>query len=92
MATFLMFGNYSQNALKSIDAKRTNKAAALIKKYGGSIKAGYALLGEVDIILIVELPDFEQAMKVSVALNKLLGIAFRTAPAVSIEDFDKLMK
>ncbi len=41
MTTFLMFGNYSQDALKSISAKRTDKANALIKKHGGKIKAGY---------------------------------------------------
>jgi hypothetical protein len=30
-------------------------------------------------------------MKVSAELNKLLGVAFKTAPAVSISEFDKLM-
>jgi hypothetical protein len=40
----------------------------------------------------VELPNSEQAMKTSVALSKMLGILFTTAPAVSIEDFDKLME
>jgi hypothetical protein len=31
-------------------------------------------------------------MKTSSALGKLLGISFRTAPAVSMADFDKFMK
>jgi uncharacterized protein with GYD domain len=92
MATYLMFGKYSQKALKAISAKRTDDAIALIKKHGGEVKAGYALLGEEDLILIVDLPDTERAMKTSVALTKQLGIAFRTAPAVSMEDFDKLME
>ncbi len=92
MTTFLLFGKYSKESLKSIDPKRTNKAAALIKKHGGFLKGGYALLGKVDIVLIVELPDLGEAMKVSVALTKLTGIAFHTEPALSIEDFDKLMK
>jgi uncharacterized protein with GYD domain len=91
MATYLMFGKYSQEALKAISAKRTTEANALIKKHGGEFKSGYALLGEEDLVLIVDLPDTERAMKTSVALSKLLGIAFRTAPAVSVEDFDKLM-
>jgi hypothetical protein len=30
-------------------------------------------------------------MKTSVGLAKLLGIAFSTAPAMSIEEFDKLV-
>ncbi len=91
MATYLMFGKYSLESVKAISPKRTNNAVALIKKHGGELKSGYALLGEVDLVLIVDLPDTERAMKTSVALSKLLGISFITAPAVSVEDFDKLM-
>jgi uncharacterized protein with GYD domain len=91
MATFVMFGKYSLEAVKGINTKRTNQTLALIKKYGGEVKAGYALLGDVDIVLVVDLPDTERAMQVSAALTKLLGISFNTAPAVSFEQFDKLM-
>jgi hypothetical protein len=48
------------------------------------------MLGEKDLLLIVDLPSTEQAMKTSVALSRMLGIGFTTAPAVSIEAFDKL--
>ena len=91
MATFFMFGKYSADALKGISAKRTEKAAALVEKFGGEVKSGYALLGEYDLVLIVELSDTEQAMQTSVALSKLTGIAFTTAPAVSVEAFDRIM-
>lgn len=91
MATYLMFGKYSLDAVKAISAKRTDKTVALIKENGGELKAGYALLGKTDLVLIVDLPDTERAMKTSAALSKLLGISFSTAPAVSMEDFDKLM-
>jgi uncharacterized protein with GYD domain len=91
MATYLMFGSYSQEAMKAISAERTDKSIALIEKHGGKLKAGYALLGEKDLVLIVDLPDNEQAMKTSVALSKMLGIGFSTAPAVTFETFDKLI-
>ena len=91
MATYLMFGKYSLEAVKAISAKRTDETAALIKQHGGELKAGYALLGDIDLVLIVSLPDTEHAMKASAALSKLLGISFSTAPAVSVEEFDKLM-
>jgi len=91
MATYLMFGKYSQDSVKQISARRTDKAIDLIKKNGGELISGYALLGEFDLVLIVDLPDTEQAMKVSVALTKLLGISFTTAPAVTFEEFDRLM-
>jgi len=91
MATYLMFGKYSASAVRAISAKRTDEAAALIKQHGGKLKAGYALLGDVDLVLVVELPDTEHVMQASAGLSKLLGISFSTAPAVSLEDFDKLM-
>jgi uncharacterized protein with GYD domain len=91
MATFFMFGKYSLEGMKGISAGRSTKAIALIKKHGGELKTGYALLGDVDLVLIVEMPDTGQAMKTSAALAKLLGASFRTAPAVSMDEFDMLM-
>lgn len=91
MATYLMFGKYTLEALKGISAKRTEEAQALIKQHSGTLKAAYALLGETDLVLIVDLPDNGQAMKLSAAMAEKFSIAFTTAPAVSVEDFDKLM-
>jgi len=91
MENYILFGKYSQNSLKEISKERTEKSIALIKEHGGELKAGYALLGEVDLVLIVKLPDIQTALKVSMGLTKLLGIAFHTAPAVSMEEFDKLI-
>jgi uncharacterized protein with GYD domain len=91
MATFILFGKYSSEALKGMSAKRTDKVVGLIKKMKGKVKSMYALLGENDLVFIVDLPNMEQAMKASVALHKLTGIAFTTAPALSVEEFDKLM-
>ena len=92
MGTYLMFGRYSLGAVKEISAERTDKGAAVIEKYGGEVKGGYALLGKDDLVLIVDFSGTEQAMKASVALTKLLGISFTTSPAVSVEDFDKMME
>jgi uncharacterized protein with GYD domain len=91
MGAYILFGKYSQDALKKISARRTAGAAAVIKKNGGELKSGYALLGEVDIVLIADFPDNAKAMKASIELTRQLGIAFRTAPAVSVEFFDSLM-
>ena len=91
MDTYIMFGKYSLDAIKKISAERTQKADALIKANGGTLKAAYAVLGEYDLILIAEFPGTEQAMKVSVEAAKAFGISFVTAPAVSVETFDKMM-
>ena len=91
MATYLMFGNYSHESIKDISEKRTEKALELIEKNGGKLKDGYALLGEKDLVLIVEFTGTDQAMKTSVALAKMLGVGFTTMPAISFEEFDRLV-
>lgn len=91
MATYMMFGRYTAEGIRDISAARTEKAEDLIKEAGGKIKAGYALLGDVDLVLNVEFRNNEQAMKASVELSKMLGISFTTAPAMEVDDFDKLL-
>ncbi len=91
MSTYLLFGRYSPESIKAISPERTGAAEQVIRNNGGVYHSGYALLGDVDLVLIVDLPDHEVAMQTSAALTKLLGISFSTAPAVSIEHFDKLM-
>jgi uncharacterized protein with GYD domain len=92
MATYLMFGKYSIDSIKEISSERTVKATAVIGDLGGEVKAGYALLGKTDLVLIVDFPGVKEAMKASVELAKLLGIAFTTAPAVTAQEFDKLIE
>jgi uncharacterized protein with GYD domain len=90
MATYFMFGSYSKDALKGISPARTKKAEALIKKLGGSVRSMYGLLGDKDIVLIVDFPGVEELIKVSVGLARVTGISFSTVQAVPVETFDKL--
>ena len=91
MATFFMFGKYSAEAIKAISAERTQKVVDVVKGLGGEVQSMHALLGEKDLVFIVNLPGMEQAIQASVALSKMSGIGFTTAPAVTVDDFDKLM-
>ena len=91
MATFLMVGKYSSRALQEMSIQRTDKVVDLVKQFGGQVEAMYATLGQQDLLLVLSLPGTPEAMKASVALTKLTGISFNTMPAVSVQDFDKLM-
>ncbi len=91
MNTYLLFGKYSPNALKNASATRTRKAEHLIGRFRGKVKAMYALVGEYDLLIIVELPGIEEVVKVSTGLMELTGIAFTTVPAISVGTFDKLI-
>ncbi len=90
MATYFLFGKYSPEAKKGISAGRTEKANQLITKYKGKIVSVYALLGEKDLVIIATFPDTEQALKYSVAVSKMTGIAFATSEAIPVKDFDKM--
>ena len=92
MSTFFMFGKYSINALQKVSASRTREVKNLVARYQGEIKDMYALLGDKDLVFIVELPSIEEAIKVSTALSKLTGIAFTTSPAIPVEDFDMFVQ
>ena len=91
MATYFMFGRYSSESLNQMSTQRTDKAVSLLYKFGGQVHSMYTLLGEQDIVLIVEFPDLEQVMKASIALTKMTKIAFHTTPAIAVEDFDKII-
>lgn len=91
MTPFVMLGNYSKKAIKDISGKRTQRALELAKKCGGHIEKIYALLGQYDLLILAHFPDTTHAMKFSVALNKLTDISFITCPALSVEDFDRIV-
>jgi uncharacterized protein with GYD domain len=92
MATFFMMGKYSPDALKNMSAERTEKCIGAIQNLGGEVDSIYALLGDVDLVIIATFPDIKTAMKTSVAVSKMTGIGFKTCPAVNVEEFDELMK
>jgi uncharacterized protein with GYD domain len=91
MATFFMFGRYSGDSLGKISVERTRQAQAQIEKLGGKVKSIYALMGEYDLVMIVDLPRMTDAMKASIAMKRLMDISFFTAAALPVEEFDQLV-
>ena len=90
MATHFMFGNYSSGGIKGISANRTEKCNDIFEKLGGKVKSIYALLGCYDIVITVDLPSSEEAIKASIAIGKETSISFRTFPAISVDLFDQI--
>jgi len=91
VTTFLMFGKYSAEGIEGISAARTVEAQKIIKENGGEMVSAYILLGENDVLLIVNFPGIDEVIKSSVALSKLLGISISTVPAITVEHFDKII-
>jgi len=91
MAKFLMLGKYSLEGIKGITPERTKKAIEVIEKAGGKVDSMYALLGNYDLAFIVNFPGNSEAMRASISLTKLTGISFTTSPALTVEEFDKMV-
>ena len=91
MATFIMVGTYSMDAIEEISSQRTENARSTIAENGGKMLSAYVSLGDTDLYLICEFPDMQSAMKSSIALTKSTGISFSTNECVSAEEFDNLM-
>ena len=91
MATYVMLGRYSAEALKGISADRTKKGSELAGRFGGTIKEIYALMGKNDLLIVAEFPGAGAAVQFSVALSRMTGIAFATSEALTATQFDELM-
>ena len=91
METFFMFGKYTKDALGKMSADRTHKAINMIQKFGGRVKSAYALLGDNDLVFIVNLPGAAQATLVSIELTKMTGISFTTSSAIPVDQFDSMI-
>ena len=89
---FYLFGKYSQDSLKNVSSDRTKKTIEIIESYGGKVLSLDILVGEKDLVLVVDLPNTTSIIKASVELAKETGIVFSSSPAMSAEDFDKLIK
>lgn len=91
MATYVMVGKYTAGSFEGMSSERTAKVVEQIKGFGGTVNAMYALLGQNDLLFIVDFPSTTVAMKASVAINKATSISFTTSPAVSVEEFDAML-
>lgn len=90
MKTFFMFGKYSLEALNGMSAERTDRIKGMVEKAGGRMQSMHATLGQNDLVFIASFPDDDSAMKASVIIAKATGITFSTAPAVTVEEFDRI--
>lgn len=90
MATFFMFGTCTADGIREISGKRTAQARKLIDALGGEIHGIYALLGEYDLVFVVDFSTMTDAMKAAIALGQQTGISFSTSAALPIGEFDKL--
>ena len=94
MAYYVVLSTLTDEGRKTIkeNPKRILEVNKEIEKMGIKVKEQYAVLGLYDFVNIVEAPDNETVMKMSVELGARGSAQFLTLAAVPIPEFIKKIK
>ena len=93
MATFINLLRFSQQSSSDIKESpaRLEEIKKAIRAFGGELKGFYALMGQYDLLLIIEAPDDEAAIKFAFAAFSSGGIDTETMRAFTEEEFKNIV-
>ena len=94
MPTYIILSNLTDEGRRTIKEKpnRITEVNREIEAMGVKVVKQYALLGMYDFANIVEAPDNETVMKMSVEIGSRGSVQMTTLPALPVEDFIKKIK
>ncbi len=94
MATFLVLGNYTDQGIRNVKdtVKRTEAYGASAKKLGATVKETYWLLGQYDMLAIVEAPDEATMTALSLSAASLGFFRGQTIRAFSKNDIGPILQ
>ena len=89
MPTFIMLSTLTPEGIKTIqnNPKRIREVNSEIEALGATVKAQWAVLGRYDFVNIVEAPDEQTMVRVSLELGSRGTTRFETLTAIPIDDF-----
>jgi uncharacterized protein with GYD domain len=89
MQTYVTLWKYTKDGL--MDIKKTNKRFELAKKVvkdaGGKLLSVYGLIGEYDLITVMEMPNEKVAAATILKICSTGRVTSKTMTALSLEDF-----
>ncbi|MBI4686866.1 MAG: GYD domain-containing protein [Nitrospirae bacterium] len=94
MAAYIALSNLTDEGRKTLKQKpnRIKEVNKEIEAMGIKIIGQYAVLGPYDFVTILDAPNNEAVLKMSVELGSRGSIQLVTLPAISVEDFIKSLK
>ena len=94
MPYYVILSNLTDEGRRTIKQKpeRIIEVNKEIEAMGVKIYKQYALLGSYDFVNIVEAPDNETVMKMSVEIGARGSVQMTTLPAIPVEEFIKKIK
>ena len=93
MPTYISLVQYTQKGIEAIkeSPKRLDAARKTFEEAGAKIKDFYLVMGEYDIIFIVEAPNDETVAKLALILGSKGSVKTRTTRAFTEAEYRKLV-
>lgn len=93
MPTYISLIQYTQKGIESIkdSPKRLDAARKAYEEAGAKLKDFYLVLGEYDIVAVVDAPNDETAARVNLQIASKGNIRTRTLRAFSEAEYRKLI-
>jgi uncharacterized protein with GYD domain len=96
MAKFLVYGSYAADGVKGLLKEGGSSRKAAVEKaiagLGGRVESFYFAFGDHDVYVVVDAPDAQAAVAMSLAVNATGAVAVKTAPLLTVEDMDAACK
>ncbi|MDO9287959.1 MAG: GYD domain-containing protein [Thermodesulfovibrionales bacterium] len=94
MGSYIILSTLTDEGRKTIKEKpdRILEVNKELEKMGVKVKQQYAVLGPYDFVNIVEAPDNETVMRMSVELGARGSVQLLTLVAIPVEEFIKKIK
>jgi len=94
MQTYVTLWKYTKDGL--MDIKKTPKRFEFVKKVinsaGGKLLSIYGLIGEYDVVTVMEMPDEKAAAATILKICSTGRITSQTMIALSVDEFLKIAK
>jgi uncharacterized protein with GYD domain len=94
MSHYVILSKLTDEGRRTLKEKpeRISEVNKEVEKMGVKVKDQFAVLGPYDFVSIVEAPDNETVMKMSVELGSRGSVHLLTLPALPVQDFVKKIK
>ena len=96
MAKYLFEARYTAEGAKGVAREggtgRRSAIAKMMEGLGGKLETFYYAFGDVDVYIIVDVPDSVSAAAAALAINQGGGATVKTVVLISPEDVDKAGK
>ncbi len=93
MAAYIMLVKYTQKGIESIKQSptRLDEAKKAAKAVGAQIKEFYLVMGRYDIVVVLEAPDGETAVKCALSLSSKGNVTTETLRAFTEDEYRKII-